>query len=386
MRIAIIANVPVWILPGLARLRHGRHYATWLEPLIPAWEPELGDFELHWITLSKETREVIELTAFGQSFHILPRGSLGLQMVSGYVGEILRIRKVLARLKPDLVHAWGSEDVCGLAGAFGGVPNRLFTLQGCLTEYVRILGGSALFKLQAGYERFTVRRYSAGTAESPGAAGLLRGLNPEMEVQVVDYGVNPRFFETQWRPAATPEVLFVGSVCERKGIRELIQVAANMARVHFHVAGDGPLRAAMQEQSGSNVHWHGNCGRDEVARLMESSWALVAPTFADTGPTVVKEARVVGLPVITTTAAGAKCYVESHGCGKVIAPGDPVGLEAALAEVCQDRDTCMKMGSLGWPEHREQLASIATARKLMAIYRKMGAGSITVAPDRIDQE
>jgi glycosyltransferase involved in cell wall biosynthesis len=374
MRVAILANLPVWTLPGLDHLRHKRHYATWLEPLIPDFKEVTEEYglEFHWITMCKETATDLSHEAHGQAFHILSRGSMAVQMSTAYVSEIRRIRRVLTTIRPDVVHAWGSEDVYGMAGAFSGIENRLFTLQGCLTEYLRLLGGSFLFRLQTLYEKPTVNRYRKGTAESPGAATLLQQLNPELDIQLVDYGVNPAFFDATWSPAESPEVLFLGSVSKRKGIIDLIELAQrpDLAHIQFKIAGDGELRRELEAIASPNVTWLGKCARPEVIRHLESSWALFTPTYADTGPTVIKEARVVGLPIITTTGAGACSYVTTTGCGHVTEPGDLEALAGALLDVCGSRARAMELGAMGLVEQRITLHPKTTAKKFAAIYRE----------------
>lgn len=369
MRIAILANVPVWTLPGLEHLRHNRHYATWLEPLIPEFAA-FPDLEIHWITMCKETERDLSHRAHRQTFHILARGSMAVQMASGYATEILRIRKTIRSIRPDLVHAWGSEDVYGLAGSFSGVKKRIFTLQGCLTEYLRLLGGSALFRLQAMYEKPMIRRYGRATAESPAAADLLRGINPKLDIELVDYGVNPDFFSASWNPSPQPELLFLGSISKRKGIADLIAVAKlpEMSHIRFRIAGEGELRAELEATSTPNVEWLGKCGRDEVIRHMESAWGMVIPTYSDTGPTVIKEARVIGLPVITTTGAGAACYVTEGKSGFVGEPGDRDILKTSLFQLTTTRENAIEMGKVDHAEQREQLHPRTTARKLADLY------------------
>lgn len=379
MRIAILANVPVWTLPGLEHLHRPGHYATWLEPLIPEFQAIAGErgLDLHWITFSKETPTYLRHQSRGQTFHILPRKSMALQMATGYLGEIRRIRKILRKIKPDLVHCWGSEDVYGLAGAFSGIEKRIFTLQGCLTEYLRLLGGGLLFRLQALYEKPTVLRYCQATAESPGAAALLHGLNPALQVDLVDYGVNPAFFDAKWNPAEEPEVVFLGSISKRKGIADLIELAKrpDLAHVKFKILGEGELRGKLAAHSPPNVEWLGKCARAEVIAHLEAAWALVIPTYADTGPTVVKEARVVGLPIVTTTGAGACSYVIEGDCGHVTAPGDLDALASGIMNLCESRETCHARGASSWQEHRKILHSKTTARKLADLYLNQAPSS-----------
>lgn len=371
-RVAILANVPIWTLPGLENLRHNRHYATWLEPLIPAFESVAKEYNLkmHWITMCKETSTDLTHEDYGQTFHLLRRRSMAVQMFSGYFWEIRSIRKLLAEIRPEVVHAWGSEDVYGLAGAFSGIGNRIFTLQGCLNEYLRLLGGSLLFRLQTFYEKPTVLRYVRSTAESPGAASLLKSLNPGLKPSLVDYGVNQDFFDASWSPSNGPELLFLGSVSKRKGIIDLIEIAARseLSHISFKIAGDGELRSELESVSPGNVIWLGKCDRREVIRHLESSWALFMPTYADTGPTVIKEARVVGLPIVTTTGAGASSYVTDTGCGHVVAPGDHDAMAEAILDVCANREQAIQLGALGYDQHLEVLHPKTTAKRFADMY------------------
>ena len=383
MRIAILANLPVWTLPGLEHLHHSRHYATWLEPLLPEFANAEG-FDIHWITMCKETREDLHHEAYGQHFHILSRGSLAVQMLTGYVSEVRRIRKVLKEISPDVLHAWGSEDVYGLAGVRSGIGNRLFTLQGCLTEYLRLLGGDFLFRVQTRYEAPTIRRYHDATAESPGAAKLLKDINPDLEVSLVDYGVNAEFFDASWDPAPEPEVLFVGSLTARKGIADLVSIAGRpeLRHVSFKVIGAGPERTKLEEIASDNVVWLGTCSRDEVVDALRSAWALYIPTYADTGPTVIKEARVIGLPIVTTTGAGACSYVEDEQCGFVTEPGDLDSQADAVQTLTSSRDKAKEYGSRGYASHLEQLHPSTTVKCFTALYRKLASRTSPVENEK----
>lgn len=374
MRIAILANVPVWTLPGLDHLKHDNHYSTWLEPLVPAFAAH-KDLEIYWITMCKETDRDLTHRAHGQTFHILRRGSKAIQMATGYLRETLRIRKVIREIQPDIVHAWGSEDAYGIAGSFSGVESRIFTLQGCLTEYLRLIGGSFLFRLQTLYELPTVKRYRYATAESPGAKEILKKLNPALNISLVEYGIGPSFFKAEWNPAEKPEIIFIGSIVRRKGIEDLIAAAADpkLAHINFKIAGSGELRGALEAISTPNVEWLGQCDRNEVIRRLESAWALVMPTYSDTGPTVLKEARVIGLPVITTTGAGASSYLENGKNGYIVEPGDRAALVNAIGKLCVSRDHVITAGQHRWEEQRIQLHPKATADNFCSLYRRIAS-------------
>lgn len=371
--VAILADVPAWTFPGLECLGPPPgHYATWLEPLVAEFALE-KDFEIHWITMSKRVASAQCHRVFGQSLHILPRRSKMVSMLTGYLREVREIRRVLKAIQPVLVHSWGSEDVYGVGGAFSGVGRRIFTLQGCLTDYLRLLGGNWLFRLQSLYEKPTIRRFLHGTAESPAAKTSLQAIHPDMNVRLVDYGVNPEFFAAEWTPSTEPIVAFVGAVTKRKGILDLIKVAMSPEHAHikFRIIGEGDLLQSLRERKLPNVEWLGKCNREDVIRNLSSAWCLVMPTYADTGPTVVKEARVVGLPVVTTTGAGASSYIKNAQSGFVTATGDHETLGHSILQVCKSRENCVRMGRHEWGSIRTQLHPRRTAATFAAIYREL---------------
>lgn len=378
MRIVILAPIPAWTLPGLEKLHQSGHYATWLEPLIPEFEA-YPNFDIHWITFSKKIPSYICHQIYGQTFHVLPRKSKAIHMTSGYFTEVRHIKALISKLKPALLHAWGSEDVYGWSGAWSGARNKIFTLQGCLTEYKKLLGGNLLFRLQCLYEKPTIRRYSNGTAESPAARDLMQALNPCMKIDIVDYGVNPDFFEACWTPTKTPNLVFLGSISKRKGIADIIKIAGSPALSHvdFNILGDGELQQELASMSTPNVKWLGKCDRVMVIKNLSSAWGLIMPTYSDTGPTVIKEARVIGLPIITTTAAGARCYVEHQASGFVGNPGDLNFLKAAILELTQSREKAVDMGSVGHTAQRDQLHPSTTAAKFADIYQRFSSNTKT---------
>ena len=295
-------------------------------------------------------------------------------MLTAYRLETARINRLIRRLRPQLVHAWGSEDVYGLAGARCRLQRKIFTLQGCATEYVgRAPRPHVLVRLQALFEPWTICSYPVGTGESPVSVSHLRRIHSSIAARCIDYGVSPAFHGAHWNPSEQVNLLFAGRVTEDKGVEDLLAVARREAfrRIRLDFAGVGDLLAAIQAEGLPNVRLLGHLSRADLVRQMEKAWCLVIPTYGDTGPSVVKEARVVGLPVITTTAAGAATYISEAGCGFVIEPGNRDQLAAAMARVCASRDACLALGRNGWAGHREVFHPGNAARQFAELYRSL---------------
>jgi len=373
IKVVVLADVPAWTIPGLEHLARQGVYATWLEALIPAFK-NLSNIDLTWISMSKEAPSNIQHGYWNQTFYVLRRWRKSVSIITGYYSEKRQIKRLVDEIKPDIIHAWGTEDVFGMAGAYCQAKHKVFTLQGYLGACLQnTKSPPLLMRLQARFEKKTIQSFQTLTGESPVSEEHLRSIHPSAKICTIDYGVSNEFFNHDWVPSDQPEIIFVGSVTEAKGIRELCDVMKrkHLRHINLKIVGDGDLVEELQGVSGPNVEWLGRLDRSELIKHMACSWVLVAPTYADTGPSVVKEARVIGLPVITTTAAGASHYIRNAQSGYVIEPMDMEALGTAISELCRNSETCLRAGRSGWETARNQLSAKSTARDFCELYTSL---------------
>jgi glycosyltransferase involved in cell wall biosynthesis len=373
VKIAVIAEFPIHVIPEFGEAyRYQGHYATWLPQLVTAFAAEPG-LEIHWITLSRGITAPRSLVWYDQTFHVLPAAKKGCRAPTLYREDRHFIQECLREIQPDLVHGWGTEDVHAFAAAFSGYPNMI-SMQGILSHYVRktLLGPRHYF--HALLELVTLYKADLITVESEWGKKKLLRRNPAMQVEVVEYGVDDSFLETPWRPdPERPVALFVGSLVPPKGLQDLVAAFTDptLAFAELWIAGDGhePWAKGLRACSTPNIQWLGRCSRAETAERMSRAWCLALPTRVDTSPNVVKEARVIGLPVVTTPCGGQVTYVKEGKNGFLVAPGDVVGLRAVLRTLLSDFEQCRKMGAYRREEHRDILHPAKTARRFAALYR-----------------
>jgi UDP-glucose:(heptosyl)LPS alpha-1,3-glucosyltransferase len=78
-------------------------------------------------------------------------------------------------------------------------------------------------------------------------------------------------------------------------------------------------------------------GRDDIPRFLLGADLLVHPAYNENTGTVLLEAVVAGLPVLTTAACGYAHYVEEAGAGRVVPlPFDQAGFNSLLAAMLAD--------------------------------------------------
>lgn len=108
--------------------------------------------------------------------------------------------------------------------------------------------------------------------------------------------------------------LFVGSLTERKGISELIEIAGILKGkgVNFtlKIVGDGPLynQLLKQQSEGDIIEEVELCGsmqdRNQLEKEYESANAFIFPTRSEGFPRVLYEAMLKSLPIFTTMVDG----------------------------------------------------------------------------------
>jgi glycosyltransferase involved in cell wall biosynthesis len=118
--------------------------------------------------------------------------------------------------------------------------------------------------------------------------------------------------------------------------------------VHIAFAGDGALRAQMQERAkelglGERTHFLGF--RRDIPALMRAARAVLLPSEREGLPRCLLEALSMGVPIIGSDIRGIS---ELAGeCGLLHAVGDSAGLAAALQQLARHPEDALQMGRQG---------------------------------------
>lgn len=370
--IAILSSFPAWLYTDQME-PYDNHYDVWLTALHENLERQ-DEFDIHWVTISKQTRRALHFESHGQHVHVLPRYKRIFALLSLYTLDRFRVARELARIKPDLVHSWGTEDCYGLcARDFKGL--KLHSVQGAMRAYVKRAWFNIFVLLHSYYEPCVWKSVPHITTESPWAADRVREVVPAAKPIHLEYAVEDRFFRIERKLTPTPQCLYIGTYTNIKNVAFLIEAFADprLSHVKLKLAGFPPGFAP--EVVPANVEVVGLVGREEVASLLSESWALVHMSLGDTGPTVVKEARVAGLPVVLSNCCGSTQHIEEGKSGFILSPHDKEGFIKAVLEVTRDAETSLAMGAHGRERCREALGREKMIDTLLHLYRTILAGS-----------
>lgn len=139
-------------------------------------------------------------------------------------------------------------------------------------------------------------------------------------------------------------VLFIGSGFKTKGLDRALQAVASLPKsllekTDFWVVGEdhaAPYQKHIAQYGLEKVvSFLG--GRDDVPNLLIAADVLIHPAYFENTGTVLLEAAVAGLPVLTTDSCGYANYISESGAGIVIpSPFEQYALNDALVTLLKN--------------------------------------------------
>jgi glycosyltransferase involved in cell wall biosynthesis len=140
---------------------------------------------------------------------------------------------------------------------------------------------------------------------------------------------------------------YIGALAEEKGVDMAVAATATVPQTSLIVTGDGPERAQLQstaERTASGrVHFTGPL--PSAIQVLAAADVLILPSRGgDSMPAVLIEAGLCALPCVTTPVGAIPDVVLDGITGRVVPIGDQPQLDAAVQQLCEDRELRNRMG------------------------------------------
>lgn len=169
-------------------------------------------------------------------------------------------------------------------------------------------------------------------------------------------------------------ILFLGNVIERKGLRALLE-ATRLSTFDFRLDIIGspttdPIYAKQMEDFvrvhglSSVVTFHGALNDQPLIDKLCAAHVLVVPSSYEGFGIVYLEGMGFGLPAIGTTAGAASEVIEAGVTGFLIQPGDAQGLADQLQLLSERRDILLEMSLAARSRYLRQTKWSQTARRI----------------------
>jgi phosphatidyl-myo-inositol alpha-mannosyltransferase len=257
-----------------------------------------------------------------------------------------RTRRLLARLRPDVVHV--HEPLVPLVG----LTAVLSSPAPVVATFHAWSDDARLYRLARPVGRRVLGRAAVAVAVSPAAAayhaGAL-GVAPE-RFRIVPNGVEVARFAGVAPLARVVDptretLLFVGRLERRKGLEPLVRafltLRADRPRLRLVVVGQGPegdrCRALVPAAHRDDVVFLGRVPDAELPGCYRAADLYVSPALGgESFGIVLLEAMAAGRAVVASDLPGYRSVVRDGRTGVLVPPGDPHALAAAIGRLLDD--------------------------------------------------
>jgi len=149
-------------------------------------------------------------------------------------------------------------------------------------------------------------------------------------------------------------------------------VLAQMPNVHFYWAGDGYYRKEITNEleKFENFHWLGRLEYPKKVReFLETVDVYALITGMDLAPLTLKEAQLMGKPVIATDVGGDKEMMVDEKTGFLVKEGNYEDLTDKLTRLLENKNLSDKMGEEGKKFIKEQFNWELVARNFLEMIK-----------------
>jgi glycosyltransferase involved in cell wall biosynthesis len=306
-------------------------------------------------------------------------------------GQLLRLRRLLAHARPDVVHAHGVR-----AGAVAALalPGRRAAPRG--GGHHRRIGLAVTVHnapppgrvAAAGYwllERIVASRADAVCCVSSdlaarmrrlGAAGLARAAVPAAAAADPD-PAQVAAVRAALAAGGQPVVLAAGRLAAQKGFGTLLSAAARWQGRDpcpvLALAGQGPLDQALRtraDSEGIRARFLGQ--RDDVPALLAAADVVVVPSAWEGQPLIVQEALRAGRPLVASRTGGIP-DLTGPDAAVLVPPGDPGALARAVLSVLDDPGTAARLAAAARARAAALPTEASAVGAVLALYQRLAA-------------
>jgi glycosyltransferase involved in cell wall biosynthesis len=293
---------------------------------------------------------------------------------------ILKLRRLLARLAPTVIHArnWGAwPDVALARQLVSPRPRLVFSYHGSEEVAAVPLKRRLAFRAAAA---LTDELFAVSDAAR---ALLVEGYGlPAERIAVLPNGVDTTRFAPSLEPRTGAGPVTMGTVGRMHPVKNfplLLEATARLVAegldVEVVLAGDGPLLAQFSGEAqrlglGARARFLGHV--EDVPAFLRTLDVFVLPSALEANPNALLEALAAGLPCVASAVGGIPEVTDQGRVALLFPAGDVATLTAHLRGLVRDLASRRRLGqeARGWIESRygaEQMMS-----RYLALYLRSG--------------
>ena len=312
------------------------------------------------------------------------RGQYRWRMLTGAFLDRRKARKLIAELKPDVVH--GQEIGLNSDIAARCSPNCVVTVHGITFVETHLyhrpgLGTTLRAKLIRNVARRVLRRAKVVISISKYDAEVLSGLTRRTRVSIAN-ATAPEFFALAPPEPTGPRLLFAGGLIPLKNplglVNAFAKARAAVPDARLSLIGPQPdadyaneIRERVTALDLTDcVDIVDLVDNERMLREIAAARAVVLFSRQENAPTIIAQAMAAGKPVVASRVGGVAEMVDDGETGFLVASEDEDMLAERLVRVLDDQHLCLRMGGRAHEVARRRFTPGAIAELTVRAYQK----------------
>ncbi|GAB0104491.1 glycosyltransferase [Nocardia sp. JMUB6875] len=313
------------------------------------------------------------------------RGQRRLGVATGSFLDVRQTRKVLAELRPDVVHA----HEIGLRGdiATQVSDKTVVTVHGLIHLETRLNARTSVkervrYYLVEAMVRRVLRRAKAVISISDYDARALSGMVRGEHISIPN-PTAPEFFALSPSAPTEPRLLFAGVLSPRKNPEGLLTAFSlalrEVPKARLIMVGpqpDAEYARAIRAQAtdlglDDAVEFVGMVDNERLREEIALARAVVLFSHEETSPTILAQAMAAGKPVISARVGGIPEMVTDAVNGYLVEPGDTAELAERMVELLRNQELALEFGARGHLMALDRFEPDAVARRTVETYLRV---------------
>lgn len=300
------------------------------------------------------------------------------------LSKLTALRALAGQMAPEVVHSYGFHT--NFAAYFAAQGTGALAIGSLRGDFVRDKRAGGVFR-GALNARWPVCHIS-NSVRSADAASRASGFFRPKRVFVVRNALDLKRFDCHSGTSKKRDyVAAVGSLLPVKRWERLLRVIQTLKTcagkdTRFQIAGDGPLRPALEKLIGdlgiSGVVEF--CGTvHDIPTFLSRAKFLVHTSESEGCPNAVMEAMACGLPVVAMETGEIPYLVEDGKTGFVIPQGDEEKFAERVSFLLGNDELCANMGAAAREKAKREFTLERLVSDTLMVYRSAGWRDESVA-------
>lgn len=304
---------------------------------------------------------------------------------AGHLKALRRLREVIDEGHYDVVHAHGLR-----AGIDSGLAVRGLRPPVFLTVHNLVrpdIAGRTRSLLYRRAETVSVRLASKVFAVSDDItahlAATIEGAPVKVETLYLGIGEAPELKRKTAAirgelglPRDVRLIVTAARLAKQKALPVMIEAVAQLDKVVLAILGLGPLEAELRDHAKemgaeNKVRWLGF--REDAADYIAAADIFCLSSTWEGVPLAAQEAILLGTPVVSTDVGGMAELIDDRRTGRLVPPGEPSALAAALDETLKSPEDRRAYARRARTHLKKTFSTEAMLDRLAEAYKTAGA-------------